>query len=116
MTHSSRGFVILYLIFGILVAAACFKIGHDTGLWLIFYPAGALVCLLLAGLIYALLPHKPSLRELERMQLEQEKYDLVGEAISVADCTVDGRMRESMLDAIHKRINQINEELKKYNE
>jgi membrane protein implicated in regulation of membrane protease activity len=116
MTHSSRGFVILYLIFGVLAAAACFKIGHDTGLWLIFYPAGAAVCFLLAGLIYALLPHRPSLRELEKAQLEQEKYELHGEAISVADRTVDGRMRASMLDAIHKRIDQINEELKKYDD
>jgi len=116
MTHSSRGFVILYLIFGILAATACFKIGHDTGLWLIFYPAGALVCLGLTVLIYALLPHGPSLRDLERLQLEQEKYDLHGEAISVADRTVDGRMRVSMLDAIHKRIDQINEELKKYDD
>ena len=100
----------------ILAAAACFKIGHDTGLWLIFYPAGAAVCAALAGLICALLPHGPSPRELERLQLEMEKYDLVGEAISVADRTVDGRMRVSMLDAIHKRIDQIDEELKKYDD
>ena len=116
MTHSSRGFVIGYMILGILVAAACFKIGHDTGLWLIFYPSGALVCLLLAGLIWVLLPHRPSLRELRQSQLEQEKYDLMGEEISVADHTADDAMRENLLDSLHKRIDQIDEELKKYDD
>ena len=114
MTHSSRGLVIGYMIFAILVAAACFKIGHDMGLWLIFYPAGAAVCFLLAGLIYAMLPHSPSLRELECLQLEREKYGLLGDAILVADCTVDGKTRVSMLTETHKHIKQIDKELKKY--
>ena len=116
MTHSSRGFVIGYMIFGVLAAAACFKIGHDTGLWLIFYPAGIAVCMFLAGLICVLFPHGTSLRELERLQLEQEKYDLMGEEISVADHTADDAMRENLLDSLHKRIDQIDEELKKYDD